>query len=174
MSKEVWKPIKGFVGYEVSNTGLVRIHFEKPCILKMYNKGSYLRVRLTDSKNERKSCLVHRLVADTFLIKPDINYPVVNHKNGIKTDNRVENLEWCSQSENISHAYRTGLEDVSKFYKQVKKIDPKTGNVLQIFKSVKEASATIGNNNSIRINIGRVCNKIEHYQTAYGYIWEWA
>lgn len=66
-------------------------------------KGGYLQVALGS-----KSYLVHRLVAMTYLNNP-LNYKYVNHKNGIKTDNRLENLEWCSHSQNIKHAYNTGL-----------------------------------------------------------------
>ncbi len=59
-------------------------------------------------KIDRKNYTVHRLIAATFLKRKNVN-ETVNHKNGTKTDNRVENLEWCSLKENIQHAFRTGL-----------------------------------------------------------------
>lgn len=66
-------------------------------------RGGYLQVKLGS-----KMYLVHRLVALTFL-QNDYGYKYVNHKNGIKSDNRLKNLEWCSHSYNIKHAYKTGL-----------------------------------------------------------------
>jgi hypothetical protein len=68
----------------------------------------YLRLSLTNSFKIRDRVSVHRLVAISFI--PNLNNkPFVNHKNGIKTDNRLENLEWCTESENSQHAYDTGL-----------------------------------------------------------------
>lgn len=80
-------------------------------------KGTLLRAGLTsvgyysvvichDKKHSTE--LIHRMVAKCFLPNPE-NKRTVNHKNGIKTDNRVENLEWASDKENIQHAFRTGL-----------------------------------------------------------------
>ena len=67
-------------------------------------KGGYLRLPLTIN-NKAKSYLVHRLVALAFIPNPN-NYPEVNHKNEDKTDNRVENLEWCDRSYNINYGNR--------------------------------------------------------------------
>jgi midasin (ATPase involved in ribosome maturation) len=78
---------------------------------------------------------VHRLVSNAFIPNPN-NYKDVNHKNGIKTDNRVENLEWCTRSENILHAYRTGL----KLPSSMEIINRRYGSDNTLSKKVKQLS----------------------------------
>lgn len=111
--KRVWKPVVGFEDvYEVSNDGLVKSlggrRGAKPGrILKqgLMNSG-YLKVCLRDSKSGHYSqSSVHRLVAEAFIPNPS-EKPQVNHINGDKKDNRVENLEWATASENIGHSYK--------------------------------------------------------------------
>lgn len=99
---EIWKDIEGYEGlYQVSNLGRVKsLKYDKEKIMKLWtNPRGYLNVYLC--KNNKKKCgRIHRLVAEAFIPNPD-NLPCVDHINCIITDNRVENLRWCTQWSNI-------------------------------------------------------------------------
>ena len=112
---EIWKDIKGYEKmYQISNLGNVKSLKRKYCrndkILKQaINKKGY-KICALNKNRKIKSYIVHRLIALSF-IKNEFNKPQINHKNGIKTDNRIENLEWCTNSENQLHAYKIGLSN---------------------------------------------------------------
>jgi len=114
MAKEEWKSIKGYEGrYKISSNGKVYSLISNK-ELKGYEWGNniYRMVGLHKDKKS-KQFSIHRLVATAFLGEPNIDTDQrieVNHKNGIKTDNRVGNLEWCTHGENQSHAYWLGLK----------------------------------------------------------------
>jgi len=108
--EEEWRDIEGYEGiYQVSNLGrikaLERVVVVPERILKNVSSGTgYAQINLIRDK-KRKICLIHRLVAQAFIPNPD-NKSDVNHKKGIKHDNRVSELEWATESENMIHAHR--------------------------------------------------------------------
>ena len=114
--KEVWKDIKGFEGlYQVSNLGRIKSFYgwngkkyvQREKILNPYKqvagKNYYRYVVKLNKYGKLKDMKVHRLVAQAFLPNPN-NYPIINHKDGNPLNNKVDNLEWCTQKYNIQHA----------------------------------------------------------------------
>ena len=117
---EYWKEISGYPEYHISSDGRIRSDKVRAAkcidgILKQSKIGPYLAIGL-QLNNQRSSHLIHRLVAMHFIPNPE-NKRTVNHKNGISTDNRVCNLEWATQSENLKHSYRVLGREHSRFWK---------------------------------------------------------
>ena len=100
-----WTPLK-YNGYEVSACGKIRNSRTKNVLCPYVNHEGYKKVGLQTTAG-RKQFFVHRLVAETFITNPSAK-PVVNHKNSRRRDNRVENLEWVTHSENLVHSWVEG------------------------------------------------------------------
>lgn len=128
MKMEKWKDVPGYEGlYQVSDLGNLRsldrkfTMLRKGFIVKTGRKGQliklnsdqqgYLKASLNKIGFKQKTFTIHRLVAIAFLPNLDC-FPEINHKNGIKSDNRVENLEWCNNHHNIQHAIANGLRRI--------------------------------------------------------------
>lgn len=179
--KEIWKPIYGYNGlYEISNFGNVKSlnynHTNKSRIMKP-SLSRYYSVELGKGNKQ----LIHRLVASAFIENPE-NKQQVNHRNGIKTDNHIDNLEWVTSSENTIHAYKTGLQisyHIGKLggthvaSKRVYQLSL-CGNIINKFDSIIEAAKHIDKDRyvSIKVSISKVLNgkRIK----AAGFKWKYA
>lgn len=128
LEQEIWKDIKGYEGlYQVSNLGRIKSlyfinnrykskHHREKIMKQQINKHGYKTVRLSLNKKE-KSYMVHRLVAEAFILNTK-NKLEVNHIDGNKQNNRVDNLELCTRSENQLHAYQKGLQKITNKMKE--------------------------------------------------------
>lgn len=152
--------------YAVSPSGSVYSLRRGKELTPKRNWDGYLRVQLWSCGN-CEFVSIHRLMAESFIPNPD-GKPFVNHINGIKSDNRVENLEWCTQKENINHAWETGLSKthLNRAGKPVKQLT-KNGELLRIFPSQMEVERELG---IAHVNIASACKR---GGTAGGFRWEY-
>jgi hypothetical protein len=118
---EVWKPCVGFTwNYEVSNLGRVRSlgnagNNRHGVILKSkVDRGGYLTIpSMRNNEGVIKTTKIHRMVAQAFIPNPEFKVQV-NHIDGDKQNNRVDNLEWCTHKENFNHAVMVGLRPIGE------------------------------------------------------------
>ena len=148
--EEVWKDIVGYEGkYQVSNLGRVkslnyRGNTNKEVIMTITkNKNGYLKIGLSKN-NKRKNYLIHRLVAQAFIDNPN-KYDEVNHKDEDKSNNRVENLEWCTHKENCYYGTRIKRSSENRKGKYTGNKNPNSKKVRcittgEIFNTMKEAA----------------------------------
>jgi hypothetical protein len=161
---EIWKPIKivEYDHYEVSNTGLVRN--KRKQILKFCLRNGYQSFTISKN-NTKKTENIHRLIAITFLPNTN-NLPIVNHIDGNKLNNHIDNLEWCTYKENTSHALTTKLTKPST--KSVTQYSYDGKELIKTFDSIRQAENETGIGNRI---ISQVCKGQK--PTATGFRWKY-
>ena len=167
MTEEIWRTINGYEGqYQVSDKGRVRsLKFGKERILKPVRMpNGYLQVSIYKN-GEIKRCLVHRLVAQTFIPNP-YNLPEVNHKDENKENNSVHNLEWCSSKYNVNFGTRTQRQS-EKLSNPVLQYT-KSGEFVREWKSTRDVQRNLGYSNG---NISSCCNG--KLKSAYSFIWKY-
>lgn len=181
--QEIWKDVAGYKGlYQVSSFGNVKSigrksNHKSTIYLQLFHdrdNREYLFANLYKNTKSKKYP-VHRLVAEAFIPNPE-NKPFVNHINGVKSDNTVSNLEWCTCQENNYHAYATGLNKGYSHWNGItEKENPHSipimqidlnGNIINTYCSAKEASDLTGFS---RRGISNCCNGNKN--TYRGYIW---
>lgn len=161
---EEWRDIKGYEGlYQVSNEGRVKTlgrtvtyrtgkirYFEPKVLSQYYDKDGYCQVSFCiNGKNYNKK--VHRLVAQAFIPNPN-NYPMVNHKDECKTNNFVENLEWCDCKYNLN--YGTNPARISERVRNNKYLSKEVvqitldGNIVRVYPSTREVERELGLNHT--------------------------
>jgi hypothetical protein len=167
---EKWKPIKGYEGYyEISNKGNVRgikrtiatsngkTVTIKPKLLKLQKDGNGYPTIMLTKQGIRKAYNVHRIVAEAFMPNSK-GLDVVNHINSIKTDNSVENLEWCTQHENLHKSIKYNNYTLANKTPIIRLNDGKT------YDSIKEAAKDIHGNIG---HIHECCNGKRNHHKGY-------
>ena len=155
MKQETFKTIENFSNYEVSSYGRVK-NVETGKFLKPYDNGNgYLQVQLFNTDG-RKALLVHRIVAQAFLENPG-NLATVDHINGDKTNNNVENLQWMTQADNTRKANNKRVNQYNT-----------NGDFIATYVSITEASRQTGADDAC---IGNCC--AGRRLTAGSYIWKY-
>lgn len=177
---EIWKDVVGYEGlYQVSNEGRVKtLNYKRTGTERIMrhetDKWGYFKLSLYKN-GKMKSVRVHRIVAQAFIPNPQ-NLATVNHKNEIKTDNRVENLEWLSDYDNRMYGTRLARISIANKGKFVNRKDQsktvlqftKEGEFVAEFPSLKEVERQLGFNFG---NLSNCCRgKIKH---SYGYVWKY-
>ena len=173
-TSEIWKAYPSNTRYEISKTGKVRNVKNWNILKPRTNRGGYEKVMLYSEGNPPKTFLVHVLVAETFIgpkpsPKHSVNHIIGTNKTG--AGNSVSNLEWSTQSEQMKHAYASGLTFGSS--KGVIQLSLKDGSEIAKFSSATAAAASLGHKQS-RSTISVVCRGTGKQESALGFGWKFA
>lgn len=168
--KEIWKNIIGYEGlYQISNYGRVKsIRFGKEIIRTASLRAGYLAL-VFSVNGIRETFSIHILVGKHFVKgwKPNLE---INHKKGIKTDNRAWMLEWVTRGQNLSHKFKVlGIENKGGVSRIKVKQYTQSGKLKNTFESLSEASRNTGIDIS---QISGCINKKKKYKTGGGYVWK--
>lgn len=157
------KSLDGYLNYIITKNGEVYSKSHKKFMAKRINSGyEYISLGNGNKKKEKKDFSIHYLVAKLYIPNPN-NYPMINHKNSIKTDNNVNNLEWTTYSENMKQFA------MEKICIPVNKLDYK-GKIIDTYKSIASASRECDISASC---ISMVLSKNNNRKTAGGFKWEY-
>lgn len=166
---EIWKDIEGYEGYyQISSMGNVKNVKTNKLLLGDVNRVGYKRVILYSPVKKR--FFVHRLVAYHF-VDGYQDELVVNHKDGNKTNNCADNLEWVTRSENDIHAFKLGLRDIYPcvFKRRIIKYDLLTNEILHIYNNTQECCDDL---NVERPNVYNCCNSKQRSCKGFGLRYE--
>lgn len=174
---EIWKEIEGYPNYQVSNTGKVKsLNYHRTKKEKILNlckdtRGYFIVCIFKEGKP--KTMKVHRLVGQAFLPNPQ-NLPQINHKDECKTNNNVNNLEWCDNRYNSNYGTRNERAGIAISKAQIN--NPKLSKKVLcvesgiVYPSTKEVQRQLGFHHS---HISRCCDKKYGFKTAGGLHFEW-
>lgn len=167
--REIWKDIKNYEGlYQVSNLGRIRslnyLHTKKIAILKLIVRGNgYHGVSLC-KKGIKKSVFVHRVVAETFIPTPNNKFQI-NHKDGNKFNNTIDNLEWVTPKENMKHSIEKGLSHKARHKVEQYSLN---GKLIKVWDSIKEIKK------ALNISISHISSCANgKRETTQGYRWKY-
>lgn len=175
--KEIWKDLKGFEDkFKISSTGIIVNKYNNTKVKTRISKDGYVYVGLYYNKKSHIKT-VHRLVAKAFIPKDNNNNLEVNHIDGNKLNNNINNLEWITHKENIKHAWENKLfEPVREASRRYGKDNPASKRIIQYDtkeNKIKEYSCIAEAVRETKINktsIGKCCN--HRQKTAGGYVWK--
>ena len=168
---EKWKDIAGYEGrYQASDLGNIKSLISNKILKPRIDKNGYFKVILYTGNGDKKEFRLHRLIAETFIPNPE-NFPQVNHINEDKTNNAVDNLEWCTSLQNNNHGTRNerirphAIAAGMKSAKAVQQYDKK-GNLIKTWDSLRSVER------ELNIPHSNIIASIKRNGSAGGYIWK--